>query len=125
MLELSTFSSLGEDYWVPFVQETDILLANGGDAVYLSYWMRESGLADLLPSLENTVWMGLSGGSMALTPRIGEDFMSWPIPGGSDETLGLVDFAIFPHLDHPALPENKMADAERWGRGHRDSLLRD
>jgi dipeptidase E len=28
--------------------------------------------------------------------------------------LGLVDFAIFPHLDHPNLPENTMSDAERW-----------
>ena len=27
---------------------------------------------------------------------------------------GLVDFSLFPHLDHPALPENIMADAERW-----------
>jgi dipeptidase E len=58
--------------------------------------------------------MGLSAGSMVMTPRIGADFMQWPVPGGSDETLGVVDFAIFPHLDHPALPENTMADAERW-----------
>jgi dipeptidase E len=117
VLELSTFSSLGEEYWVPFVKETDILLANGGDAVYLNYWMRESGLAELLSSLENTVWMGLSGGSMVMTPNIGADFMSWAVPGGSDETLGIVDFAIFPHLDHPALPENTMKDAEQWAAG--------
>jgi dipeptidase E len=29
----------------------------------------------------------------------------------------VVDFAIFPHLDHPDLPENTMADAERWAAG--------
>ena len=33
--------------------------------------------------------------------------------------LGVVDFAIFPHLDHPELPENTMADAERWFAGMR------
>ncbi|HUG48356.1 MAG TPA: Type 1 glutamine amidotransferase-like domain-containing protein, partial [Candidatus Limnocylindria bacterium] len=33
------------------------------------------------------------------------------------ETLGLVDFSIFPHLDHEILPENTMADAERWAAG--------
>jgi hypothetical protein len=33
---------------------------------------------------------------------------------GGDEALGIVDFSIFPHVDHPALPENTMAAAERW-----------
>ena len=46
-------------------------------------------------------------------PRIGEDFVGWRSPSGSDETLGVVDFSIFPHLDHPVLPENTMAEAER------------
>lgn len=114
VLELSALPTLPRDYWVPAVESTDILLVNGGDAVYLNYWVRESGLVDLIPTLANTVWMGLSAGSMVMTPRIGADFMQWPVPGGSDETLGVVDFAIFPHLDHPALPENTMADAERW-----------
>jgi dipeptidase E len=55
---------------------------------------------------------------MVLTPRIGEDFVQWrPPTGGGDATLGLVDFAIFPHLDHPDLPDNSMADAERWAVG--------
>ncbi len=26
----------------------------------------------------------------------------------------MVDFAMFPHLDHEAMPDNFMADAERW-----------
>jgi len=30
---------------------------------------------------------------------------------------GLVDFAMFPHLDHEDLPENTMADAEKWAAG--------
>jgi dipeptidase E len=76
--------------------------------------MRESGLADLLPSLDETVWVGFSAGSMVMTPRIGADFVRWTPPTGGDDTLGLVEFAIFPHLDHPDLPENTMADAERW-----------
>ena len=54
---------------------------------------------------------------MVLTPRIGEDFVGWQSPSGSDETLGIVDFSIFPHLDHPDLPENTMAEAERWAAG--------
>jgi dipeptidase E len=96
------------------VQETDVLLVNGGDPLYLCYWMRQSGLADLLPSLRETVYVGLSAGSMVMAPNIGQAFVGWKPPTGGDETLGLVDFAIFPHLDHEMLPENTMADAERW-----------
>jgi dipeptidase E len=80
--------------------------------------MRESGLADLLPSLKDElVWVGLSGGSMVMTPRIGEDFKTWNPPDGGDEALGIVDFSIFPHLDHERMPENSLADAERWAAG--------
>jgi dipeptidase E len=78
--------------------------------------LAESGLADLLPSLTDTVWVGISAGSMVVTPRIGDDFVEWH-PAGSgagDRTLGLVDFSIFPHLDHPDMPENTLAEAERW-----------
>jgi dipeptidase E len=75
--------------------------------------MRESGLADLLPSL-SAVWVGLSGGSMVMTPRIGGDFKQWEPPGGGDETLGIVDFSIFPHLAPDGMPGNSMAEAESW-----------
>ena len=82
--------------------------------MYLCHWLRHSGLADLVPTLRDTVWVGLSAGSAVMAPRIGEDFVRWKSPDGGDETLGIVDFSIFPHLDHPDLPTNTMADAERW-----------
>ena len=114
LLELTALPSIDRELWVPFVQETDVLLVNGGDPLFLSHWMRTSGLADLLPSLRRTVYVGLSAGSMVMAPNIGEDFVGWEPPTGGDATLGLVDFAIFPHLDHEDLPDNSMADAERW-----------
>ena len=116
VLELTALPSIDEALWVPLVRETDVLLVNGGDPLYLCYWMRQSGLAGLLPSLRETVWVGLSAGSMVMAPSIGKDFVGWKPPTG-DETLGMVDFAIFPHLDHPDLPDNAMADAERWAAG--------
>jgi len=116
VLELTALPSIDEELWVPMVQEADVLLVNGGDPLYLCYWMRQSGLADLLPSLR-AVYVGLSAGSMVMTPRIGEDFVRWKPPTGGDETLGMVGFAMFPHLDHEMLPENSMADAERWAAG--------
>ena len=113
VLELTALPSLDEERWVPLLRETDVLLVEGGDAAYLCHWMRASGLFDLLPSLPEMVWVGVSGGSMVMTPRIGDDFVTWHSPAG-DETLGVVDFSIFPHLDHPDLPDNRMASAERW-----------
>jgi dipeptidase E len=75
--------------------------------------MQQSGLAELLPSLR-AVWVGLSAGSVVMTPSIGEEFVRWKPPAGSDTTLGLVDFSIFPHLDHEEMPGNSMANAEKW-----------
>jgi dipeptidase E len=75
--ELTALPSIDEELWVSQVRETDALLVAGGDALYLAYWMRQSGLADLF-------------------------------------ALGLVDFAMFPHLDHQDLPTNSMAGAEKW-----------
>jgi len=119
VLELTALPSIDRKRWVPLVQETDVLLVEGGDPMYLCYWMRESGLADLLPSLRTTVYVGLSAGSLVMAPNIGKDFVRWKPPTGGDRTLGLVSFAMFPHLDHPDLPDNSMADAEKWAAGMR------
>lgn len=113
VLELTALPSLGETLWHPWVQSTDVFLVNGGDPMFLCYWLQRSGLAELLPTLSAT-WVGLSAGSMVMTPRIGKDFIQWNPPSDSDETLGVVDFSIFPHLDHESLPWNTMTNAERW-----------
>ena len=117
VLELTALPSIDAERWVSWVRETDVLLVNGGDALYLCYWMRQSGLADLLPSLRETVWVGLSAGSMVMTPRIGADFVQWKPPSGGDETLGIVDFSICPHLAPDGMPGNSMAEAEQWAAG--------
>lgn len=116
VLELTALPSIGQDRWEPLVRETDVLLVAGGDTLYLYHWMRQSGLAELLPSLQ-AVYVGMSAGSMVMAPNIGEFFVGWTPPTGSDEALGLVNFAIFPHLDHAMLPDNTMAAAEKWAAG--------
>jgi dipeptidase E len=117
VLELTTLPSLPRERWETWVRKADAFLVNGGDALYLCHWVRQSGLADLLPSLNDLVWVGLSAGSMVMTPRVGQAFVeSKPSITGDDRALGIVDFSIFPHLDHPDLPENTMADAATWAR---------
>lgn len=117
VLELTALPSIDEERWVPLVRETDALLVAGGDVLYLCHWMRESGLADLIPSLTDTVWVGLSAGSMVMTPEVGDDFIQWRPPSGDDSTLGLVDFSICPHLAPDGEPGNSMAEAEQWAAG--------
>jgi dipeptidase E len=116
VLELTALPSIGEERWVSWVREADVLLVNGGEARYLCHWMRETGFADLLPSLADKVYVGFSGGSMVLTPRIGPEFVAWP-DAPDDTTLGVVDFSIFPHVDHELLPGNAMSEAEKWAAG--------
>src|SRR5215472_11947109 len=109
-----TRPSIKADSWVPLVQEADALLVPGGENLYLCYWMWQSGLADLLPELPETVYVGVSGGSMVVTPTWGETYDGRNPPTGSDRALGLVDFTLYPHLDDPDMPEASLATLEKW-----------
>ena len=137
VLELTALPSIDDAAWIPTVQETDALLVWGGDPVYLSYWMRQSGLAALFPSLRReTVYVGVSAGSMVAAATFSETYPD--PPRGSAEALtseeivfatpqgdinrllvtaqgaGLVDFAVIPHLDHADHPDASLANAEQW-----------
>jgi len=112
VLELTSLPSIDKDRWLQWIENTDVFLVDGGDALYLSYWMQQSGLAEIIPSLQNKVWVGLSAGSMVMSPRIGEEFVGWKSPDGTDKTLGFVDFSIFPHLN--LFPENTLENAKKW-----------
>src|SRR6201991_951778 len=106
LLELTALPSIKQELWIPLLEETDALLVGGGDCQYLTYWMQQSGLADLLPSLlRKTVYVGLSAGSMIMT-RYGTTFGNHTLPAESDKSLGWLDIAIHPHLDYPQFPDN-------------------
>jgi len=113
LLELTALPSIKQELWVPMLEETDALLVGGGDCQYLTYWMQQSGLAGLLPSLlRKTVYVGLSAGSMVMT-RFGTTYGCHTLPAESDKSLGLVDFALHPHLDHEWFPDNSLASLEK------------
>ncbi|MCR8558361.1 Type 1 glutamine amidotransferase-like domain-containing protein [Mucilaginibacter sp. BJC16-A38] len=113
LLELTALPSIKRELWIPMLQETDALLVGGGDCQYLCYWMQQSGLTDLLPSLlRKTVYVGLSAGSMIMT-RFGTTYGNHVLPAETDKSLNLVDLAIHPHLDHEWFPENSLASIEK------------
>ncbi len=130
VLELTALPSIDRDTWVAAVRESDALLVYGGDVMYLCHWMRSSGLAELLPSLTEMVYVGLSSGSMVLTPTFGEAYDGWfcrdppapasNLPAADDRALGIVDFSIFPHVDVERSPQNSMANAELWASRRRN-----
>jgi dipeptidase E len=137
VLELTALPSIDDDAWIPTVRETDALLVWGGDPLYLSHWMRQSRLADLLPSLRReAVYVGVSAGSMAASATFGETYLDPPKRSGEALTsedivfatpqgdisrllvtaqgVGLVDFALIPHLEHEHHPDASLANAEKW-----------
>jgi dipeptidase E len=137
VLELTALPSIKEEYWVPRLKETDALLVGGGDVLYLRYWMRQSGLADLFASLRReTIYVGVSAGSMVVTSHIGETYTGHKPPSGNDikseglvlatphgelnltfaiaPGMGLVNFSLCAHLDDEAKPDTSLANVERW-----------
>ena len=124
MLELTALPSIREENWVPAVRAADALLVWGGDVLYLTYWLRQSGLADLLPSLSDTVYVGVSAGSIAVTPyNCDAEFDLQFVPDGSDmaqgadRALGLVDFTLYPHLNHPDMEDAELSNIQKWASG--------
>lgn len=115
VLELTALPSIDEGIWVPAVKETDALLVGGGDPLYLCRWMRQSGLADLFSSLRDVVYVGVSAGSLVLGSYVGHT--DGEPTTDDDRMLDLVDFSMFPHVDHEQMPEHSMANAEKWAAG--------
>ena len=109
LLELTALPTIKQEMWVPLLEKTDALLVGGGDCQYLTYWMQQSGLAALLPSLfDKLVYVGLSAGSMIMT-SYGTTYGNHTLPANSDKSLGYLDFAIHPHLDYEGFPDNTLA----------------
>jgi dipeptidase E len=76
--------------------------------------MIKSGFNQIINELDS-VYVGMSAGSMVLTPKIGKDFINWFNDEiSSDNTLNIVNFSIFPHLEHPMLLENTIQNAQIW-----------
>jgi dipeptidase E len=124
VLELTALPTIRDENWVSMVREADAMLVWGGDVLYLTHWMRRSGLADLLPSLSESVYVGVSAGSIVLTPyNCDAEFDLEFVPEGSDmalgaeRALGLVDFTLYPHLGHPDMPDTTLANIEQWASG--------
>ena len=137
ILELSVLPSIYRDKWLPSLAEADALLVWGGDPLFISYWMQQSGLTDLLPSLPgDLVYVGVSAGSIAVASIFAEtysvDRSCAGIPLTSEEIvfssakgeyrrtfvtangMGITRFAVIPHFEHKDHLDASSINAEKW-----------
>lgn len=131
VLELTALPSLPRDAWLARINEADTIMIGGGNKFYLSYWLEQTGLFDVLPQLiqQGKVYVGLSAGSMMLTPSLNfarDEFRKtgvyhddefderMPSSAGNAKTLGLVDFVIRPHFQADYFPQTTLANVEKW-----------
>jgi dipeptidase E len=131
LLELTALPSIPKDVWLPQVEAADVIFVGGGNKFYLSYWMEQSGLFDILPGLikQGTVYVGASAGSMMATPALNFDRGRLQKDGiyhddefneelsssaGSAKTLGWVDYVIRPHFKADYFPQATLENVEQW-----------
>ncbi|MCC6615568.1 MAG: Type 1 glutamine amidotransferase-like domain-containing protein [Anaerolineae bacterium] len=131
VLDLTALPSLPTEFWLPQFEATDAIVVGGGNEFYLSYWMQQSGLFDVLPRLleQGKVYVGTSAGSMVVTSALHFDRDRFrqtgvyfddqygegmPSSAGSDKTLPLVDLVIRPHLNTDFFPQATLANMEQW-----------
>ena len=129
VLELAAMADVPREHWLPGLRSADAIVVGGGNGAYLSHWMHRSGLAQLLPELlADTVYVGISAGSMIVTAGLNVDrarlaatgehhddeYDETGPPGASDDrTVPLVDFVVRPHLGSPVFPMATEAFMER------------
>jgi len=137
ILELSVLPSIDRDMWLPTIAEADALLVWGGDPLFISYWMQQSGLTDFLPSLlGNLVYVGVSAGSIAVASLFAETYSAERSCAGTPLTseeivfssdkgevsgilvtangIGLTRFAVIPHFENKDHFASSSTNAEKW-----------
>jgi dipeptidase E len=107
-IDIVDISALSKEVWLPKIESGDVLFFSGGNTYHLMYWLKESGLFELLPELLKTrVYAGISAGSIVTNPSIAytsEDKKKYYVDnfGYKDETaLNFVDFYTYPHFNSP------------------------
>lgn len=70
-VDIVDISALPKNIWEKRLEEADVFFFEGGNTCHLIYWIKKSGLINLLPEfLKTRVWVGVSAGSMVVTKYI-------------------------------------------------------
>ncbi|OHA81469.1 MAG: hypothetical protein A2675_03285 [Candidatus Yonathbacteria bacterium RIFCSPHIGHO2_01_FULL_51_10] len=111
-VDIVDISALPKNVWLPRIEKGDVLFFSGGNTSHLMRWLKESGLAELLPELLKTrVYAGISAGSMVTNPTLAlssEDkkvYYEEEFGYKSEEALNFVDVYVRPHLNSSYFPD--------------------
>lgn len=113
VLEVTALPHIADHILQEQLKNVDAILVNGGDPLFLYHFFSQSKLMNHILD-KNILYVGLSAGSMILTPDIGSEFVGWHTEKHTSKTFGVVDFSIFPHLFYPDFPENNLDNAKKW-----------
>ena len=102
-IDIVDVSALDKKDWEPRLAEADVLIFGGGNPFYLKYWVKKSGLAELLDKwVQDKVIVGISAGSMVLGRYLAfepkEESLEY-LDDTEQRGLGFVDFNFLPHLN--------------------------
>jgi len=110
-IDIVDISALPQEIWKPRLELADVLIFSGGNTFHLMYWLKKSGLVNILFDLLKTrVYVGISAGSMVTTKNLilsqSKRLYYENIPEDySDEGLGFFSFHFRPHLNSPDFPK--------------------
>jgi dipeptidase E len=110
-VDIVDISALPREVWQPKIERGDVLFFSGGNTYHLMYWLKESGLAGLLPELLKTrVYAGISAGSMVTNPSLTltssnkKIYYEENFGYRSEEALNFVDVYVRPHFNSTGHP---------------------
>ncbi len=107
-IDIVDISALPKEVWLPKIESGDVLFFSGGNNYHLMYWLKESGLFELLPELLKTrVYAGISAGSIVTNPSLAysnsgkKEYYENQFGYKDDTALNFVDFYTYPHYNSP------------------------
>jgi dipeptidase E len=110
-IDIVDISALPKENWLPRLEVANILFFSGGNSSHLMRWLKESGLAELLPELLKTrVYVGVSAGiivtnpTLALSSKDKKIYYEEEFGYKGEDALGFVDFYTRPHFNSPSFP---------------------
>ena len=126
-IDIVDISALPKKVWQPRIEAGDVLFFSGGNTSHLMYWLKESGLAEMLPGLLKTrVYAGISAGSIVTNPTLAlssndrKIYYEEEFGYKSEDALDFIDIYVRPHYnssDFPnAIKENIEKIAKETGK---------
>lgn len=120
-ISIVDISAIERNIWEPQLKEADVLFFEGGNTFHLMDWMNKSGLGKLLPELLKTkVYVGVSAGSMILSPDLLLNTLQKLYKEDLEKTenmngINFVNFYILPHLKskHPVRNKENILEATK------------